>query len=619
MHISKTYLLMIVFCLNCFNKVYSQCTPTISTFPYNEGFENSDGGWVADGTLSDWAWGTPYKSRIISAGNKSKCWITGGLTNSFYNYGEASYLQSPVFDISSLENPFISFKVMWETEQKYDGSSLQYSTDCGNTWNTLGNINDVVNCPNSNWFNTSSSFLANGVGWSGNVDDFTFGFGSWDWVTAFHTLSNVKGATSIMFRFTFNANAKHPNYDGFAVDDIFIGEAPPPENIDFAYICMGNNAVDFITASSGVCTFDNDFSWNFGDPNSPFNTDNHQEIEHIFSAPGTYHVTLTANGISVTKTITVFNIAVDTTSVSCNGGSNGTATAVASGSNNTYNYSWSTNPAQTTATANNLFAGNYTVTVTSTDDACPVSVPVTITQPQPLTADIAVTKPICGNNKGSATVTVQGGTSPYNYLWNTNATTASINNLSAGNYSLKITDNNSCTNNFNITIPDSTVSTNIFLGNDTTICNGEQLVLSAGNHSSYLWQDGSSNATYSVTTTGNYWVKATDANGCTATSNTIKVTVGCVSIYFPSAFTPNGDGLNDDFGPWGSLNLIKNYSFTIYGRWGGIVFHSTNPYEKWDGKMNGKDFNTGSFVWLATYSFNGGTIQTKKGIVTIIH
>jgi hypothetical protein len=160
---------MIVFCLNCFYKVYSQCTPTISTFPYNEGFENSNGGWVASGTLSDWAWGTPHKSRIISAGNRTKCWITGGLTNSFYNYGEASYLQSPVFDISSLQNPFISFKVMWETEQKYDGASLQYSTDCGNTWNTLGNVNDVANCPNSNWFNTSLSSLSNGVGWSGNV------------------------------------------------------------------------------------------------------------------------------------------------------------------------------------------------------------------------------------------------------------------------------------------------------------------------------------------------------------------------------------------------------------------------------------------------------------------
>jgi len=159
----------------------------------------------------------------------------------------------------------------------------------------------------------------------------------------------------------------------------------------------------------------------------------------------------------------------------------------------------------------------------------------------------------------------------------------------------------------------------VSLGNDTTICSGGQLVLNAGNFAFYLWQNGSTNATYSVTTSGNYWVKATDANGCTATSNTIKVTVGCVGIYFPSAFTPNGDDLNDDFGPWGSLNFIKNYSFTIYGRWGGIVFHSTNPYEKWDGKLNGKDFNTGSFVWLATYSFNGGTIQTKKGIVTIIH
>ena len=111
-------------------------------------------------------------------------------------------------------------------------------------------------------------------------------------------------------------------------------------------------------------------------------------------------------------------------------------------------------------------------------------------------------------------------------------------------------------------------------------------------------------------------MNVTDTNGCTA-ADSIQVVVECNNIYFPSAFTPNGDGLNDEFGPWGSLSLLKNYSFTIFGRWGEAVFQSANPYKKWDGKLNGNTFNTGTFVWMATYTFNG-IVQTQKGTVTIL-
>lgn len=113
-------------------------------------------------------------------------------------------------------------------------------------------------------------------------------------------------------------------------------------------------------------------------------------------------------------------------------------------------------------------------------------------------------------------------------------------------------------------------------------------------------------------------VKVSDENGCTV-SDTINVNTDCINIYFPSAFTPNGDGLNDTFGPWGSLQLLKNYSLTVYGRWGEIVFQSTNPYKKWNGKLKGRDFSTGTFVWVATYSFNGSALQTKKGTVIILY
>jgi gliding motility-associated-like protein len=609
------FILLFIVC----NQSYSQCTATINTFPYNEGFENNNGNWISSGTLSDWAWGTPTKTIINSAGGGSKCWVTGGLTNSFYNYGEASYLQSPVFDISSLNNPYISFKVFWESEKRFDGGSFQYSIDCGNSWVSLGNTNDVAACPASNWFNTSSTYLAGSQGWSGSKSD---GSGSKQWVTAFHSLNNVKGATKIIFRFTFNAGTQQNNYDGFAIDDIFIGEAPST-SADFTYTCQGNKTVDFTGITAG-CSTTNTYAWNFGDPASGNgNTDSRQNTSHTFSTAGTYTVTFTVGSSSstsstISKTITVLNVSASNTNVTCNAGNNGSANATASGSSNAYSYSWNTNPVQTTSSINNLTAGNYTVTVTSSTNACATSASVIVTQPSAITAIVRTTKSICGNNKGSANATVSGGTPSYQYLWSNNQTTSSINNIVAGIYSLKVTDANNCVANFNnIVIADSTVILSVNLGKDTGICPGEQLVLHAGNFASYLWQDGSTNQTYTVTITGNYWAKVKDNNGCNA-SDTITVTVDCSDIYFPSAFTPNNDGLNDNFGPWGNLAAVKNYSFAVYDRWGEIVFKSTDPYKKWNGKFNGRNSDLGTFVWVASYSYNGNLQQTRSGTISLL-
>src|SRR5437868_3487976 len=100
---------------------YSQCTGNVSSFPYHEGFEFGDGNWTHGGTASDWALGTPSKPVINAAAAGSFSWITGGLTNSSYNNGENSWLQSPCFDFTTLVNPQISFSIFWETEKRYDG------------------------------------------------------------------------------------------------------------------------------------------------------------------------------------------------------------------------------------------------------------------------------------------------------------------------------------------------------------------------------------------------------------------------------------------------------------------------------------------------------------------
>ena len=329
------FLLICIFCFT--QKINAQCGTPISVFPYTEGFEATNGGWFAGGNLSDWAWGTPAKTVITGAATGTKCWIVGGLSSSSYNDGEASWLQSPCFDFTGLQYPYISFSVFWETERRFDGANLQYSTNLGANWTNVGTVSDQVNCLNDNWFNFSPVTYLNGLatvrdGWSGNIQSTAGsclgGGGSGRWVTAQHTIPNLAGTPNVIFRFAFGAGTQCNAYDGFAVDDIVITEAPP-NNALFTYSCLNNTTVNF-TNTSPLCPAS---AWNFGDTASGANnTSAFPNPIHVFSAPGTYIITLKATGPanapdSTTQTINILGL---TTSVisnnNCFADKNGSAT-----------------------------------------------------------------------------------------------------------------------------------------------------------------------------------------------------------------------------------------------------------------------------------------------------
>jgi gliding motility-associated-like protein len=219
--------------------------------------------------------------------------------------------------------------------------------------------------------------------------------------------------------------------------------------------------------------------------------------------------------------------------------------------------------------------------------------------------------------KGAIAITATGGTAPYQYLWNNGATTAQINNLNAGFYNLKITDANNCSiisSSIRVDSMSNVLQPN--LGRDTAFCSGN-LLLSPGMFDTYRWQDNTTSTNYLVSQTGKYWVRVFDANGCTAI-DTIAVTIDCSGIFFPSAFTPNRDFKNDGFGPLGNLAAVNNYQLRVYNRWGQVVFFSTNPYAQWDGKMNGRDADIGTFIWTASFAINNQPIENRKGTVTLI-
>ena len=603
-------------------KGLSQCGNIINTFPYYEGFEITNGGWITGGVNSDWTWGIPNKPIINTAGGGARLWMTGGLNSTSYSSGQNSWLQSPCFNFTALANPQISFKVFWETEQRFDGASFQYSTDGGVSWNTLGTNNSDV-CVAENWFNTASvTYLGGSRGWSGSTKPTSGsclgGSGSGAWVTAKHDLSALAGQPNVRFRFTFGAGTTCNSFDGFAVDEITISETPAG-TAAFSYVCGANNLMYF-TNTSSLCA--QSFLWNFGDAASGTqNTSTQQDPFHIFSAPGLYTVSLTVTFPSfppstITKNISVLNAAVSTTNINCFGERSGAATVNVTGGTGVYNYQWNTNPVRTTATIDQLNAGSYTVSV-SAENACARVLTANITEPSKIDISILNLPEKCYNGSGSLAATVTGGTAPYSYLWSDGSTSSSIQNLHAATYALQVTDSKGCQRDTNnIILQNQQNNIVLSLGNDTLICPGETLLLNAGIFSAYQWQDGSTASQYTVSVTGNYAVTVTDSEGCTASDN-IEVTVDCSDIYFPTGFTPNGDFLNDAFGPGGNIAAVKNYTLTIFSRWGDVIFRTSDPYKKWDGNIKSVSSAAATFIWMADYTLNGKK-RSQKGTVVLI-
>lgn len=131
----------------------------------------------------------------------------------------------------------------------------------------------------------------------------------------------------------------------------------------------------------------------------------------------------------------------------------------------------------------------------------------------------------------------------------------------------------------------------------------------------YAYQD--SSLSLQDTATIQAILQVTDANGCTGIARESLFASGPLLVFFPNAFTPNSDELNELFMPRGVINT-ESYKFTIYNRWGELVYESSEPYKGWDGRYMEQDSPQDVYTYLLQIQDYKGNPKVYRGTFTLI-
>lgn len=233
--------------------------------------------------------------------------------------------------------------------------------------------------------------------------------------------------------------------------------------------------------------------------------------------------------------------------------------------------------------------------------------------------DLGKDSTLCSGGSYQIGMSVPDGST---YRWNTGATTPSLSVTQTGNYIGTAT--------FKGCIWKDTISVSIipripvYLGLDTTICEGQRILLRANVAAEkYQWQDGSDGQQFLVNGEGLYFLQVT--SGKCVFTDSVNISVRkCIyyEVYAPNAFSPNDDGVNDVFKLFVSPDIsILSFKLIIHDRWGNLIFQSTDPELGWDGSLRGNLANPDTYIYAYTIEYedeNGVGRQVNGGTVNLL-
>ena len=362
---------------------------------------------------------------------------------------------------------------------------------------------------------------------------------------------------------------------------------------------------------------------------------------------GVYIVVVTdTNGCSRSDTIiltapSAMQVNTAVSEPTCSGGSNGFVSLGVTGGSSPYSYNWSTTPAQAGNVASALIAGTYYATITDAH-GCVLFDTAVVVSPQPIVVTIGAGSSTCASSAaGIVVVDATGGLAPYSYeLGTLTQSSDTFRNLSAGVYTVEVTDMNGCQGTAPVTVSAVGRFTDTLTANPNVILAGEIVQLYANASSdttivSYIWYPSDSmnysacgsasncdSPTVRPTRTQDYIVTVVNARGCSIT-DTVHVTVSNQpSMFIPTGFTPNGDGLNDRF----EFDILgaTTINVQIWDRWGELVYsnpaqaNGTNGIDGWDGTFRGQPVAFDTYTYQFDITYFDGHHQTIAGSIAVI-
>jgi gliding motility-associated-like protein len=379
---------------------------------------------------------------------------------------------------------------------------------------------------------------------------------------------------------------------------------------------LNNGSAQITVLSGGQLPYNYSINGGIAQPNNLFSN----------LAAGTYEIiSIDGNGCrdtlmaNIPASVNSLSVSVSAIDVTCNGFADGTATANPVGGNGIIAYNWNTG--LTSPSIVSLLAGTYTVSATD-GDGCTASGSGVINEPSPVICNLGNDTSLCNGTQ----FLISAPTGFSTYSWNTGETSNTVLTAISGTYDLTVTDANGCTATDSIHVSFNNAAT-IDLGNDLSIYEGGKVgifpTISGNNKGTFLWQPATGlsctnclNTVASPNENTTYTLAYLDENGCIV-NDTINVSVLPIgNIYFPNAFSPNGDGANDYYQAFGTSP--KFFRLKIFNRWGELVYDTDNFNEGWDGKFKGELQPNGIYTYMAKFVLLNDKTFDIKGSITLL-
>ncbi|RMG56818.1 MAG: hypothetical protein D6722_25805 [Bacteroidetes bacterium] len=397
--------------------------------------------------------------------------------------------------------------------------------------------------------------------------------------------------------------------------------------------CFGeDNGQLSASASGGVAPYLFDLNQGLPQPDSLFAN----------LGPGTYTLRLTdQNGCQDSLTeLTILEpdlLTVEATvdDVNCFGGGDGSIWATGAGGTQPYAYVWSTEPPQTDSVATGLPAGSYTLLLTDAN-GCDTSLTATVNEPELLVLEeVGVTDAFCDWANGDAEVLATGGTQPYTFLWEgVPGLTGPVANdiFGARTYLVQVTDILGCTDTLTVFVDNTPPAVPSFRMDPPV---GDSILFSSSpirffNESegavAYRWDLGVSGRVsddesplFDYPEPGTYTVTLTAYNSflvCPADYSLTFTLIPDGQLFVPNAFSPNGDGHNDQFRVGGEG--VQQMELRIYSRWGRELAILNSLEDGWDGRSyQGTAMPEGVYTYVVRATLNNGAQIERGGTITL--